>query len=110
MLTTLSLPAVTEETISSILAPGSGLVAIEFTADWCPPCRVMAPVVEAIAREYESRLRVYQMDADISVGTMARYGVRGLPTMLVFRDGGLVERIAGAVSIATIRERLERHV
>jgi thioredoxin 1 len=68
----------------------------------------MAPVSEAISQEYASKLRVLQMDADASPATMARFGVRGLPTMLVFRDGALLDRILGAVSRATMRERLDR--
>jgi thioredoxin 1 len=108
MSTTLAIPAVTEDTFNTFVMLGTGLVAIEFTAEWCPPCRMMAPVVEAIARDYASKLRVLQMDGDTSVATMARFGVRGLPTMLIFRDGELIDRIAGAVSIATLRGRLDR--
>lgn len=108
MSTSHSLPAVTTETFDTEVAPGTGLVAIEFTAAWCPPCRMMAPALEAIAREYAAELRILQMDADTNAATMARLNVRGLPTMLVFRDGEPVDRIVGAVSPATLRERLDR--
>jgi thioredoxin 1 len=70
----------------------------------------MGPVVEAMAREYASRPRVLQMDADDSPATMTRFGVRGLPTMLAFREGELVERIVGAMTAAALRERLARLV
>ena len=68
----------------------------------------MAPIVEAVAQEYAPRLRVMQLDGDANPATMVRLGVRGLPTMLVFRDGEIVDRIVGAVSKAALRERLDR--
>ena len=105
---TLTLPAVTDDTLAAAIAPGSGLVAVEFTADWCPPCRVFGPVVESAAREHADRLRVFQLDSDTSPAASARYGVRSLPTLLVFRDGEPVDRVIGAVSAAALRERLDR--
>jgi len=108
MTTAIAIPSVTDATIVAELAPGSGVVAVEFNAAWCGPCKVMAPVVEAAARDYAGRLRVVQIDADANQATMVRLGVRGLPTMLVFRDGTLVDRIVGTVSAAKLRERLDR--
>jgi thioredoxin 1 len=70
----------------------------------------MAPVVEAAARDYAGRLRIVQIDADANPATLVRLGVRGLPTMLVFRDGALVERIVGAVGGVALRQRLDRVV
>jgi len=108
MSTTQTVPLVTDETLPAAIAPGTGLVAVEFSAAWCPPCRVFGPVVEQAAQDYAARLRVVQVDADASPGAMTRYGVRSLPTLLVFRDGELVERIVGAVPRPTLRERLDR--
>ena len=99
---------VTDATLAVEIAPGTGLVAVEFSALWCPPCRVMEPVVEAVALELGRRLRVLRMDADTNAASMARLGVRALPTLLVFRDGALVERVVGTVSRAALRERLDR--
>ena len=105
--TATTLHAVTDASFSIDLAPGTGIVLLEFTAAWCAPCRAMAPVLHAIAEEYQGRLRVMQMDADSNVATMTRLGVRGLPTMLLFRDGEEVDRIVGAVPASRLRERLE---
>ena len=105
-----TLPAVIDATFDAEVGPDTGLVAVEFTADWCPPCRLMAPLLEEAAHDYAPRLRVVQLDADANPRTMARLGVRGLPTLLVFRDGALVERVVGAVPRATLRERLDRLV
>ena len=108
MSATTALPSVTDATFAAEVGPGTGHVAVEFTAAWCAPCRIMGPVVEAVAHDYAPRLRVLQLDADANPATMARLGVRGLPTMLVFRDGTLVERIVGAVPAAALRQRLDR--
>ena len=102
-----TVPTVTDATFASEVAPGRGLVAVEFSAAWCAPCRIMAPVVEAVARDYAGRVRVLQMDADASPATAARLGVRSLPTVLVFRDGEHVDRVIGAVPGATLRARLD---
>ncbi|GLC26858.1 thioredoxin family protein [Roseisolibacter agri] len=108
MSASIALPSVTDATFAAEVAPGTGHVAVEFTAAWCAPCRIMAPVVEAVAHDYAPRLRVLQLDADANPATLARLGVRGLPTMLVFRDGEIVERVVGAVPAAALRQRLDR--
>lgn len=105
-MSTTTLPTVTDATVDAELA--AGVVALEFSATWCAPCRMMAPIVEAVAEEYAPSLRVLQIDADANPRTMARFGVRGLPTMLVFRDGALVDRIVGAVAKPVLAGRLER--
>jgi thioredoxin 1 len=66
----------------------------------------MAPIIEAVAQEYAPKLRVMQLDGDANPATVVRFGVRGMPTMLIFRDGAIVERIVGAVSRATLRDRI----
>jgi len=101
-------PFVTDATFAAEVAPGSGVVAVEFTAEWCPPCRVMAPLVAEVARDLGPRLRVLQMDADANQATMVRLGVRALPTLLVFKDGEVVDRVVGTVPKAALRERLSR--
>lgn len=78
-------------------------VLIEFTADWCPPCKMLAPIVNEIARKYEGKLRVGLLDSDINLETVQQYGVMGLPTLILFVDGSPVERIIGF----TPRERIE---
>ena len=107
-MSTTTLPIVTDATIDAAITPGTGLVAVEFSADWCAPCHLMASAVEAVAQEYAPALRVLQVDADANPRTVARFGVRGLPTMLLFRDGTLVDRIVGAVGKPALAGRIER--
>ncbi|MER7516317.1 thioredoxin [Streptomyces sp. NPDC126499] len=76
---------------------GSALpVLLEFTADWCGPCRQLAPVLSAIAREEAGRLKVVQIDADTNPETVTRYGVLSMPTLMVFRAGEPVRSMVGA--------------
>lgn len=99
---------VTDASFAAEVAPGTGLVAVEFSAEWCGPCRVMGPVVGAVAGELGPNIRVLLMDTDADPATMVRYGVRGLPTVLVFRDGELVDRIVGSMTKGPLKERLGR--
>ncbi|AZM91247.1 MULTISPECIES: thioredoxin family protein [Streptomyces] len=79
-----------------VLAERGRPVLVEFTADWCGPCRQLAPVLSAVAAERADRLTVVQIDADSNPATVTRYGVLSMPTMLLFRDGEPVRQITGA--------------
>jgi thioredoxin 1 len=81
-------------------------VLIEFTADWCPPCKMIAPIINTIASKYEGKLRVGLLDSDANPDIVMRYGVMGLPTLILFVEGAPVERIVGYVP----RERIETKV
>ncbi|MGV9255173.1 thioredoxin family protein [Streptomyces sp. NPDC003697] len=71
-------------------------VLVEFTADWCPPCRQMGPVLSALARQEAGRLKVVQLDVDTNPDTTNAYGVLSMPTFMVFRDGEPVKAMVGA--------------
>jgi len=72
-------------------------VLIDFWAPWCAPCRAIAPVVEEIAREYAGKLKVVKMNVDDNPQTPSRYGVRGIPNLILFQGGQVKEQIVGAV-------------
>ncbi|MGW4893818.1 thioredoxin [Kitasatospora sp. NPDC004240] len=87
---------VTDENFAAEVLAAEGPVLVEFTADWCPPCRMMVPVLADIAREEAHRLRVVQLDVDRNPETQSAYGVLSMPTMMVFRDGRPVKSVVGA--------------
>jgi thioredoxin 1 len=103
-----AIPILTDANFAEATAPGSGLVAIDFSAEWCAPCRMMAPIVDAVAQELAGRIRIYQLDNDSNPATIAKLGVRGLPTILVFRDGTLVDRIVGTIPRPALESRLRK--
>ena len=104
------IPVVTDATFDDMVVRAPGVVAVKFSAAWCAPCRMMAPSVEALAQEYTGKLSIVDLDADVNPATMVRFGVRGLPTILVFRNGEVVDRIVGAQQKRTLQERLERQL
>jgi thioredoxin 1 len=83
-------------------------VLVDFTAVWCPPCRVIAPHVEAVAAKYEGRLVVGKCDTDGNPDLTARFDVRSMPTLLLFKDGKVVGQIVGAVPRARIEALVEK--
>ena len=98
--------AVDGRTLDEEIAASSVPVLVEFTADWCPPCRMMAPVLEGVAAEVGDRLRILTLDADAHPAVVARHQVLALPTMLVFRDGAVAKRLVGARSQTRLLEDL----
>ena len=81
---------------------------VDFWAPWCGPCRIIGPIVEEIAEEYKDRARVAKMNVDENAGTPTRYGVRGIPALLLFKNGELVDQIIGAVPKAQVVGLLEK--
>ena len=85
-------------------------VLIDFWAVWCVPCKMIAPTVEEIAVEMKDKLKVFKMDVDQSRATPAKYGVRGIPTLLLFKDGAVKEQLVGALPKDKIVEAIKKHV
>ncbi|MFQ6101747.1 MAG: thioredoxin [Anaerolineae bacterium] len=86
---------VTDDTFENEVLQADQPILVDFWAAWCGPCTMVAPVVEAIAEEYEGMLCVARMDVDSNRQTPSRYGIYGIPTLILFKDGAEVTRIVG---------------
>ncbi len=91
-----------EEVISSDIP-----VVVDCTAAWCGPCRMIAPIIEELAGEYEGRVKVGKLDVDNNQGSAASYAVRSIPTLLFFKGGEVADRLVGAVQKKVIVEKVD---
>lgn len=85
-------------------------VLVDFWAVWCAPCRMLAPVVEAIAEEYEGKAKVLKLNVDENSATSGKYNIKGIPTLLLFKDGMVKEQIVGNTTKGTVAKMIDNHL
>lgn len=96
----------TDETFDRTIATAEVPVLVDFYADWCGPCKMMAPYVDQLASKVTGRALVAKLDTDASPSTAQKFDIRGIPSVIVFRDGKAVSQQAGAVPLATLEKML----
>ena len=84
-------------------------VLVDFWAEWCAPCRMIAPTIDAIAEQYAETAEVVKVNVDDNTGTVQRYGIKGIPTLILFSGGKEVERVVGATSKDSMSKMIEKH-
>ncbi len=89
-------------------AKANPILLVDFWAEWCGPCRMIAPILEELSKEYQGRLTIGKLNVDENRQTAARFGIRSIPTLLLFKDGSRVEQIVGAHPKASIKAKIDQ--
>ncbi len=101
--------AVTDEDFEKEIEKHDGLAVVDFWATWCGPCRIVAPILDQLAVEYEGKAKVAKLDVDANLKTATRFNVRSIPTILFFKGGKLVDQVIGAVPKAHLESKFKQH-
>ena len=101
--------SITDSEFEKQVLQSKGLKLVDFWAAWCGPCRAIAPTIESIASEQSDKVGVFKLDVDANTQTPAKYQIRGIPTVLFFKDGVVVDRIVGAQSKDVFLQTIAKH-
>jgi thioredoxin 1 len=105
-----SAPAVTDSTFQQEVLESEYPVLVDFWAPWCGPCRMVAPVVDEIATQYEGQVKVVKLNTDENPSVASQYGIRSIPTLMIFKGGKRVDMVVGAVPKTTLANTLAKYV
>ena len=98
--------AVTDAEFEQEVLQADTPVLVDFWADWCAPCHAIAPALDELAEEYDGKVKFVKIDTEENFDTMSEYGIRGLPTLLIFKGGERVDQVTGAVAKAQVKQTL----
>jgi thioredoxin 1 len=100
----------TTDTFKSTVASAATPVLVDFWAPWCGPCKAIAPILEELATELDGKLTITKVNIDENDGIAAEYGIRAIPTMLLFKGGQVIEQLVGMMPKAALKAKLSAHV
>ena len=101
---------VTDSSFEQAVLQAGKPVLVDFWAAWCAPCRMLSPTIDAIAEQFSDSAGVVKVNVDDNTATAQRYGIKGIPTLILFSEGKEVERVVGATSKESISKMIEKHV
>ncbi|MFN9621321.1 MAG: thioredoxin [Cyanobacteriota bacterium] len=105
-----SAPAVTDASFEQDVLKSDKPVLVDFWAPWCGPCRMVAPIVDEIAKEFDGQIKVYKLNTDENPTVASQYGIRSIPTLMIFKGGEKVDTVVGAVPKATLSGTIKKHL
>ncbi len=100
----------TDSGFETDVVKSSGLAIVDFWAEWCGPCRMLGPTLEKLADEYTGRVKVFKVNVDENPNTPAKFGVRGIPTVIFMKDGALVDQLVGNHPKENFAAKIEEHL
>jgi thioredoxin 1 len=100
--------SVTDSTFEPEVIKDSQPVLVDFWAPWCGPCRAIAPVLEELAKEFEGKVKIVKMNVDENPSTPSKYGIRAIPTLILFKNGDVVGQVTGAVSKSNLKDMINQ--
>ena len=105
-----TVPMISRAQFETDVEKGAGLTLVDFYADWCGPCKMITPVLEELAEVYEGQVNIVKINADSEAEVLAKYGVRGLPTIMMFKDGESVDVSVGAQPYSALKAFIEKQL
>lgn len=100
----------TDSNFKSEVLESPSLAVVDFWAVWCGPCKAIAPVIDELANEYKNKAIIGKVDVDHNPDTAAKYGIRSIPTIVLIKNGQVVDRQVGAVSKAVLKQKIDAHL
>ncbi|NOX93035.1 MAG: thioredoxin TrxA [Gammaproteobacteria bacterium] len=100
----------TDDSFEDEVVKAEGPVLVDYWADWCGPCKMIAPILDEIAEEYKDKIKIAKLNIDENPGTPPKYGIRGIPTLMLFKDGNVEATKVGAVSKSQLTAFIDSNV